>query len=95
MLDGDDVCPATVIPESVPTRRLKKNHWALTDGDLFFDTKHNKGRHKGRKSRGFSTADTAGCSCEQIIEAQGLGKGHTKHGCSNGAMKHWVRLVNR
>jgi hypothetical protein len=95
VLDGDDMCPATVIPESVPTKRLKKNHWALTDDDFVFDTKHSKGRHKNRKSRGFTTADTAGCSCEQIIEAQGLGKGHKKHGCSNGAMKHWIRLVNR
>jgi len=38
--------------------------------------------------------DTGGCSCEQIIEAQHLGKGHEKFGCSLGAMRNWVKLVN-
>jgi len=38
--------------------------------------------------------DTAGCSCEQIIDAQGLGNGHTKFGCSIGAMQNWISLVN-
>ena len=95
MCTGIDMCPATVIPESVPTRKLRRNHWALTDGDLLFDTKHSRRSHIGSKKRGFTTADTAGCSCEQIIDAQGLGKGHRKFGCSNSAMKHWVWLVNQ
>ena len=92
--DGDgvpnsaDFCPGTVIPESVPTVKLGKNRWALTDDDNNFDT---NGRNGGRS---FTTEDTAGCSCEQIIEEQGLGKGHSKFGCSNGAMKNWVKLVN-
>jgi hypothetical protein len=41
-----------------------------------------------------TTTDTAGCSCAQIIAALGLGKGHTKHGCSISAMDEWVALVN-
>lgn len=89
VLNGDDFCPGTVIPESVPTRRLNPNRWALVGGDLDFDT---VSKGKGPK-RSYSTADTAGCSCEQIIGAQGLGKGHTKFGCSNGAMDNWVELV--
>jgi len=100
----------------VPSKRLKRNRWALTDADFNFDTdagrkgskgskgskgkgkKGSKGSGKGSKGskgrdRSFTTADTAGCSCEQIIEAQGLGGGHSKHGCSNGVMDKWVKLV--
>ena len=90
--DGDDMCPATVIPESVPTVRLGTNRWALVDDDFAFDTIAAKGKGPGRS---YSTADTAGCSCEQIIVEQGLGKGHTKFGCSISAMDDWVKLVNR
>ena len=43
---------------------------------------------------GYDTEDTAGCSCEQIVDALGLGRGHIKFGCSNGAMKVWVKTVN-
>ncbi|MGI9224875.1 MAG: ExeM/NucH family extracellular endonuclease, partial [Woeseiaceae bacterium] len=92
VIDLADNCPATVIPESVPTSgELNPNHWALTDNDFDFDTVI-KGKGKG-PGRSYSTADTAGCSCEQIIEAQGLGNGHSKHGCSIGVMDDWVELV--
>lgn len=37
VLDGEDLCPETIIPESVPTESLGKNRWALTDGDGVFD----------------------------------------------------------
>ncbi len=88
---GSDVCEATEIPESVPTKKLNPNHWALTDDDFEFDTvKKGKGKGPGRS---YTTADTAGCSCEQIIEEQGLGAGHTKHGCSISAMDDWVTFV--
>ena len=93
--DGDgvvdlcgDVCLGTVIPESVPTIELKPNRYALVDDDLVFDSRGNGNRYT------FTTEDTAGCSCEQIIEAQHLGKGHTKFGCSLGAMRNWIDLVS-
>ena len=96
--DGDGVfdvldnCPDTTIPEPVPTSgELKPNHWALTDGDFEFDTV-TKGKGNG-PNRSYSTADTAGCSCEQIIEAQGLGNGLSKYGCSIDVMDNWVELV--
>ena len=95
--DGDgvpnpvDVCPATVIPESVPTQRLGVNRYALVDEDGIFDTSQNG---QGGPNRDFTVGDTGGCSCEQIIEAQHLGKGHEKFGCSLGAMRNWVKLVN-
>ena len=52
-------------------------------------------RGKGNgPGRSYTIADTAGCSCEQIIEEQGRGDGHTKHGCSISAMDDWVDVVN-
>ncbi len=89
--DDVDLCPGTVIPEGVPTRRLNPNPWALVDGDFVFDTVR-KGKGNGN-GRSYNTTDTGGCSCEQIIAAQGLGRGHTKHGCSISAMDDWVALV--
>jgi len=88
--DPDDLCPDTSIPESVPTKMLGTNRWALTDGDGDFDTTAPKG--KGPQLS-FTIQDTAGCSCEQIIENLGLGEGHSKFGCSISAMQDWIEEV--
>jgi len=91
VLDGDDLCPGTVIPEAgVPTEELGTNRWALVDDDFEFDTTKPEG--KGPKLS-FNTTDTAGCSCEQIIEILDLGEGHTKFGCSISAMRDWLEIV--
>ncbi len=94
--DPDDFCPDnTMIPEGVPTSgALNPNHWALTeDGNGFdFDTV-TECKGKG-PNRSYTIEDTAGCSCEEIIEIQGLGDGHTKHGCSISAMDDWLDFVN-
>jgi predicted extracellular nuclease len=97
--DDVDVCPSTVIPESVPTERLGVNRFALVDDDGIFDSiqpgqRRAAGLASGVPLNFFTVADTGGCSCEQIIEAQHLGKGHEKFGCSLGAMRNWVELVN-
>lgn len=89
--DEDDFCDDTTIPERAWTVPLNPNHWALTDNDSEFDTV-TRGKGKG-PNRSYNLEDTAGCSCEQIIEAQGLGYGQTMHGCSIGVMDHWVELV--
>ncbi|MDX2416094.1 MAG: lamin tail domain-containing protein [Xanthomonadales bacterium] len=89
--DDADYCPATVIPEAAPTRELRTNRFALVDDDRIFDTKKPKG--KGPQVS-FDIFDTAGCSCEQIVVEQGLGKGHLKFGCSLGVMRGWVEWVN-
>ena len=89
--DDEDICPGTVIPEGVPTERLGVNRFALTDGDVIFDTTPSQGKEPGQV---FTLTDTAGCSCAQIIEALGLGEGHTKFGCSSGAMKEWIEMVH-
>jgi len=92
VLDGDDLCPDTVIPEAtVPSRTLGTNRFALVDADTTFDTKAPRGRGPQET---FTTTDTGGCSCEQIIDALGLGQGHVKFGCSLGVMRDWVSMAN-
>lgn len=93
VIDSLDECPGTVIPEGVPTEELKPNRYALVDGDLVFDTVPPNGNGGGSQEV-FTTTDTRGCSCEQIIDALGLGKGHEKFGCSVGEMREWVTFVN-
>ena len=89
--DGADVCPGTVVPEGVPTQGLNPNHYALVDGDRVFDTNT---PHGGGAGDVFTLDDTAGCSCEQIIDAQHLGNGLRKHGCPVGVMRNWVDAVS-
>ncbi len=91
--DVDDVCDQTLIPELVPTVRLGVNRFALYDSDTAFDTTPPNGGGSG-PGVSFSTTDTGGCSCEQIIDALGLGQGHRKFGCSISAMEAWVAVVN-
>jgi len=88
VFDSLDACPLTSIPESVPTSGLGTNRWALVDSDFAFDTSSSKGKGPGRS---YATSDTAGCSCQQIIAAMGLGKGHSKFGCSIGVMDTWMK----
>ena len=91
VLDGDDLCPGTVIPEAtVPSRSLGTNRYALVDADTTFDTKAPRGRGPQET---FTTTDTGGCSCEQIIDALDLGAGHTRFGCSLGVMRDWVEMA--
>ena len=45
------------------------------------------------EERVYTTTDTGGCSCEQIIDELGLGRGQTKFGCSERTMKRWTRRV--
>jgi hypothetical protein len=87
--DAEDYCLGTMIPEGVPTRSLGVNRWALVDEDGVFDTTLPNGKGNGL-DRSFTIEDTAGCSCEQIIDELHLGKGHEKFGCSDGAMENWV-----
>jgi len=87
---GADLCPGTVIPESVPTSALLPEHYALVDGDWVFDTVETG---QGGGATVYTTADTAGCSCEQIVSELHLGTGHLLHGCNGGVMGRWVRQV--
>ena len=89
MADANEpaACLNTVIPEqTVPSAERQKNRYVLTgpranDTVLTFETDNRTE---------YSTADTGGCSCEQIIAAQGLGGGHQVFGCSKSAMQQWI-----
>lgn len=88
--DELDVCPDTVIPERAPTRRLRFGRYALTDDDTGFDT------IGGRFAPRYTTLDTAGCSCEQIVDrAFYAGRLNLYYGCSRAVMLIWSRQVNR
>jgi hypothetical protein len=93
-VDGDlvanalDACPGTVIPERVPTSgKLHTNRWALRGADgLFVQAPPQAGAH-----RSFTTGDTRGCSCEQIVAASGGSAEHLEKGCTTGLLEQWVR----
>jgi predicted extracellular nuclease len=89
-----DQCPGTVFPEGIPLRRLGINHWALVDGDTSFDTLDPIGGGVGPELS-FTLGDTGGCSCTQIIDSLGLGKGHSKYGCSIEVMSNWADAVSQ
>ena len=86
--DVVDLCPSTDLPETVvPTRgQLGNNKWALRNGNGTFV----QGPPQAGSVFSFDIADTHGCTCEQIIEAAGLGRAHTKNGCSTSAMLNWI-----
>ena len=83
--DGADLCPATVIPEAVPTKFLRKNRYALTTQNSMTFESTNK--------TVFTTVDTGGCSCQQIIARLGLGRGQTAFGCSKSVMLEQIDQV--
>jgi predicted extracellular nuclease len=89
--DDEDLCADTVIPESVPTVRLLPFRYALSDGDTTFDTRVPP--HFPFALPTFTTEDTGGCSCEQIIDALHLGNSQRKFGCGFFVMKFWIRHV--
>jgi predicted extracellular nuclease len=86
--DDLDRCPDTRIPERVPTVRLLPNHYALVTGDDRFDTV----RFGRTVPSPITTADTRGCSCEQIIDRLRLGKGLKKYGCDLVVMTVWMSM---
>ena len=79
-----------MIPEGVPTSGFKPNRWALTGVADPSDCE--QAPPQGGSVHSFATADTAGCSCEQIIVALDLGKRsrqvrlqHQRHGDLGGS----------
>jgi hypothetical protein len=90
--DALDRCDYTSVPELPPSEGLGMNRWALIDGDGTFDTRTPNGK---APKRGYTLQDTAGCSCEQIIDEMGLGEGHRKFGCSSGEMDEWIQSLQQ
>ena len=85
VLDADDACAGTVLPDQ-PTGGLKKNRFAANADGVFADS--------NGTSAGITLADTDGCSATQIIAAAGLGAGHTKFGISKAELMERVTLLS-
>lgn len=89
VLDGDDLCPDTGLPESVPTRRLMPFHYADVDGDLVFETR--SVRKQIVEDSVVLLPDTYGCSCEQILDIKpGKNKLEEKFGCRADTLIVWL-----
>ena len=85
-----DFCPGTVIPESVPTSGvLRSNNSALTDASGVFET-----ALPNPLGVVYTIEDTAGCSCEQIVDELGVGQGHLRKGCSYSVMDDWLLFLD-
>lgn len=92
-----DYCAGTTADADVPSERLGTNRFTY-DGSSEFATnppgKNGKGKGNAKgPQKSFSIEDTGGCSCAQIIEELGLGKGHEKFGCSISAMEDWLYFL--
>ena len=115
--NDDDFCPGTVIPEGVSPAGLEKGRYALVDGDRVFDVRSDdddsdSDGDSDSDSDGpppaFTTGDTGGCSCEQILAALSGGDddsdsdgdsdsgsgGGSNRGCKLKVMNDWVDLVS-
>jgi cysteine-rich repeat protein len=93
--DLEDRCLDTRIPEGVPTRYLGFERYAIVtgartrDGLAIFDTV-TFWRHPGRP---VTTADTGGCSCEQILSVLGAHRDETRLGCRGETIATWIRSI--
>ena len=83
-----DVCPGTLIPESVPTssRGLLRNRWTLENSDGHFT----QAPPQAGRLFDFTIADTRGCSCEQIVGDFPRRRGLERYGCTTGILVEWV-----
>lgn len=90
VLDAADICPATALPDGVPTERLLPNHYAQMDTDSAFEVGPQLGNGTYAEST-FTVAQTKGCSCQQILDGlPGKRNGQYKFGCPKGIMEQWI-----
>jgi len=90
VLDTLDVCPATAVPEGVPTADLASYRYALTDesglgsGDpIEFTTSPVRFV--------FTTEDTEGCSCEQILDlTESTRRTERQRGCARSTLESFI-----
>jgi hypothetical protein len=93
VFDAVDLCPATVIPESVPERSLASWRFALTD-----DAAGEEGAPIPFTAQPanytYTTADTAGCSCSQILSITGNRRAtERRSGCTRSTMERFLEAV--
>lgn len=88
VLDADDHCQFSVLPELVPTESLMPNHYADVDGDGYFESRSPKSKTLLENLKPFG--ETFGCSCKEILDAKpGQDEGETKFGCTGGTLTVW------
>lgn len=89
VLDMDDRCQFSVLPETVPIDHLLPNHYADIDGDGYFESVNSRNKLITDNSIPFSK--TFGCSCKEILATKpGDTFGEFKFGCTKGTMDVWT-----
>lgn len=79
VVDADDRCPATILPDEAVDRLLPRRFAATTDGFVGIDG-----------TVVATLSDTSGCSAAQIVDATGLGWGHVWFGITRPHLDRWV-----
>ena len=88
VIDVNDLCRFSVLPESTPTERLLPNHYADIDGDGYFESVNPKTHLIVENAVSFGR--TFGCSCKEILAAKpGDTLGEFKFGCTKGTLDVW------
>ena len=95
VLNESDLCPGTSIPElRVPTERLNQKRYTLTrkeydeNGYAIFSSANKN----NQPSNVYTTGNTSGCSCEQILDAlrRDAGSSEYKLGCKENTLEDWI-----
>ena len=81
VLDGGDFCPVSV-PDNIS---LNPNQYAQNNGFGAFEAGPNNDQ-----SVVYDMVTTNGCTCKQIAQRLGVGKGHLKKGCSPSVMEEFT-----
>lgn len=90
VLDVNDRCHFSVLPEAVPTEKLNPNHYADIDGDGYFESVEKKDDSPVDDAIPFT--ETGGCSCTEILDAKpGEDKGEIKQGCTKDTLDTWIK----
>jgi len=93
VVDALDQCPATHVPEvSVPAKSISKGRYVISELD-------NDGRFQSTNRTVYTLAQTAGCSCEQILSSRPKFAKRTSHpriaaalrGIDQSELKHGCR----
>jgi hypothetical protein len=88
--DSADVCPATTEQAPASSLGVQKNRWILEVSGGEITGSFVQAPPQSGSAFSFTTEQTRGCSCSQIVEISGLGRNHVQRGCSTSAMLDWV-----
>lgn len=90
VLDVNDRCQFSILPEKIPMVKLLPNHYADIDGDGYFESVDKK--TKSIIEDWISFDETYGCSCKEILDVKpGQDEGEIEHGCTKDTMNTWIK----